>query len=163
MNSGAGEVAPTVRGRLAVAGLELPAPLATKGRYAAVRHLGTQAWVAGHTGRTADGPLHVGVVGDDVSVEQAREEARSAALNVLAALDGAGLLECVSGVVLLRGLVRARTDFTDHPLVVDAASEVMLAAFGDEVGTHARTALGVASLPGGAPVELEVVVEVAAR
>lgn len=160
MTAAVGNAPATVRERLEAAGLQLPQPLPAKGRYASVRHLGVQAWVAGHTGRTSDGPLYVGVVGDDVSVEQARQEARAAALNMLAALDGAGLLERVSGVLLLRGLVRARGDFGDHPHVVDAASEVLLAAFGEKVGMHARTAFGVASLPGGAPVELELVVEV---
>lgn len=150
----------SIRDRLATAGLVLPAPAGTKGCYLRVRHSGGQAWVAGHTGRGPDGPLHVGVVGADVTVHQAREEAASAALNLLAALDGAGLLHRVAAVVHVRGMVRAVPDFVDHPLVIDAASEVLVAAFGHVAGAHARTALGVASLPGGAPVELEGVFEV---
>lgn len=152
-----------VRDRLARGGLRLPEPLAAKGAYSRVRRIGDQAWVAGHTGRTPQGPLHVGTVGVDVSIEEARAEARAAALNVLAALDGAGLLDEVLGVVHARGFVRARPDFAEHPAVIDAMSEVLLAAFGAESGAHARTAIGVASLPGGAPVEVEAVFELAPR
>lgn len=150
-----------VRTRLARAGMPLPEPLTTKGAYTRVRLLGNQAWVAGHTGRTGAGALHVGTVGIDVTLEQAREEARAATLNVLAALDGAGLLDQVVGVVHARGFIRARPDFTEHPAVMDAGSEVLRTAFGSTVGAHARTAIGVTSLPGGAPVEVEAVFVVA--
>lgn len=144
-----------MRDRLSAAGHVLPAPLTAKGRYVRVRLVGTHAWVAGHTGRRPEGPLHVGVVGGSLSVAEAREEATAAALNMLAALDGAHLLDAVTAVVHVRGLVRAVPEFTEHPLVMDAVSEVLLTAFGDERGAHARTAFGVASLPGGAPVEVE--------
>lgn len=151
----------TVRTRLAAAGLHLPAVVSSRGAYVAVRRIGEQVWVAGHTGRSPQGPLHVGVVGEDVTLEQARQEAQSATLNVLAALDRAGLLDRVVAVAHVRGFVRARPEFADHPAVIDAVSAVLLAAFGETVGAHARTAVGVASLPGGAPVEVEAVFQVA--
>jgi enamine deaminase RidA (YjgF/YER057c/UK114 family) len=99
----------------------------------------------------------VGVVGDDVTVEQARSQARFAALNLIAAIDEAVGLHAVTAIVHLRGYVRATPDFDAHPAVIDGASELLLDVFGEDCGAHARTAIGVASLPGGACVELELV------
>lgn len=143
--------------RLARAGYPLPSPLPAKGQYEPVRRWGGQLWVSGHTGRGAEGPRVLGTVGDDVTVEQAREEARWAAVNLLAAVHAAGALADVEALLHLRGYVRAVPSFPGQPLVVDAASELLVEALGSEVGAHARTAIGVASLPGGAPVELEAV------
>jgi enamine deaminase RidA (YjgF/YER057c/UK114 family) len=94
----------------------------------------------------------------DVDVESARESARLAAVNLLGVVEEAVGLDAVS-LVHLRGYVRAHEGFTDHPQVVDAASELLDEAFSDGTG-HARAAVGVSSLPGGAVVELEAVFEV---
>lgn len=99
----------------------------------------------------------MGVVGDDVTLEQARAQARYAALNLIAAIDAAVGLQAVTALVHLRGYVRARPDFDAHPAVIDGASEFLIEVFGEDCGAHARTAIGVASLPGGACVELELV------
>lgn len=101
-----------------------------------------------------------GVVGADVSVEDAIAQARLAALNLLSVIDGAVGLDAVTALVHLRGYVRAVPEFDAHPGVIDGASTLLLDVFGDECGAHARTAIGVASLPGGACVELELVVSV---
>jgi enamine deaminase RidA (YjgF/YER057c/UK114 family) len=100
-------------------------------------------------------------VGADVAVPDAAAQARLAALNLIGAIEGAVGLDAVSAVVHLRGYVRAVPDFDAHPIVIDGASRLLLEVFGDERGAHARTAIGVASLPGGACVELELVVSVA--
>jgi enamine deaminase RidA (YjgF/YER057c/UK114 family) len=149
---------PAVRERLHRLGFELSPPLPPKGRYAAARRAGPLLFVSGHTGRTADAPALAGVVGADVTVEEAQESARRAAVNLLSVVEHTVGLADVS-LVHLRGFVRASTDFTEHPRVVDAASELLSEVLADE-RMHARAALGVSSLPGGAVVELEAVFEV---
>lgn len=147
--------------RLATIGLSLPGTeVPPRGRYSPVRLLGGQAWVSGHTGRTSEGPRNRGTLGRDLTVDDAKDEARHAAVNLLATVESSGLLDQVQGILHLRGFVRAVDDFESHPAVIDAASEVLLVALGDDLGQHARTAIGVASLPGGAVVELEAVLAV---
>lgn len=144
--------------RLVQLGIVLPPPAAPKGAYFPSRRCGDQLWVSGTTGRRGPTPALRGVVGAEVTVEQAQEQARTAALNLLAAIDAAASLDAVTSLVHLRGYVRATPEFDAHPAVVDGASTLLLDVFGDQVGAHARTAVGVASLPGGACVELELVV-----
>lgn len=147
--------------RLVRLGFSLPSPLASKGAYTSTRADGGQLWVSGHTGRGPEGLRLVGVVGEDVSLEQAREDARDAAVNLLAAIDGSPLLShglgSVEAVLHLRVYVRAASGFDQHPSVADGASTLLADVLGPDRGVHARTAIGVASLPGGAPVELEAV------
>lgn len=146
-----------VRAALAELGLTLhPAPRAV-GAYAPARRVGTTLWVSGVTGRGPDGPGPVGVVGATVSLADAQTAARRAAANLLALIEDTVGLDQVTALGQLRGYVRATPDFDRHPVVVDAASQVLARALGSQVGTHARTALGVASLPGGAAVELDLV------
>lgn len=105
--------------------------------------------------------LATGLVGVDVDEATAAACARQCALNALAAVAGEiGDLDRVVRVVKLVGFVAGGPGFTNHPAVVNGASELMGLAFG-EAGRHARSAVGVASLPLGAPVEVELVVEVA--
>ncbi|MGV0809740.1 RidA family protein [Mycolicibacterium setense] len=146
--------------RLAALGIELPAAVQPKGAYFPSRRCGNQLWISGTTARRPDDPGAVGVVGDGVTAAQATAQARLAALNLVAALDAAAGLDSVAGLVHLRGYVRAASDFDSHPRVIDGASELLLDVFGEECGAHARTAIGVASLPGGACVELELVAAV---
>lgn len=146
--------------RLANLGLSIPSPPPPKGNYFPARLHGGQLWVSGATARTQAGPGIVGIVGADVTLEQARDQARVAALNLIAAIDAAVGLDAVTAVLQLRGYVRGVATLADQPAVIDGASGLILAVFGDEIGAHARTAIGVASLPGGACVELDVVVAV---
>lgn len=142
--------------RLGEVGLELGPVPEPRGHYLpALAHDG-QLWLSGVTGRRATVPALRGVVGDDVSVEQARGSARQAAANLVAAVLWAPTEGRVAGIQFLRGYVRAAGDFEQHPSVIDAASEVLEHVFGGR--GHARAALGVASLPGGACVELEAVI-----
>ena len=148
------------RDRLAQLGIELPEPAAPKGAYFPSRLSGNQLWVSGTTARRGQTPALRGIVGDGVTVEQAQQQARTAALNLLAAVDAATGLDAVTSLLHLRGYVRATAEFDAHPTVIDGASTLLLQVFGDQTGAHARTAIGVASLPGGACVELELVVTV---
>jgi enamine deaminase RidA (YjgF/YER057c/UK114 family) len=81
-------------------------------------------------------------------------------LNLLAAVEATAGLDAVRSLVHLRGYVRGTTEFDAHPAVIDGASQLMIDVFGSGRGAHARTAVGVASLPGGACVELELVADV---
>jgi enamine deaminase RidA (YjgF/YER057c/UK114 family) len=148
----------TVADRLGELGLTIPVPAPPKGAYFSSRRCGDLLWISGATARRDGEPALRGVVGADVSVEQAREQAGLAALNLLGAVDAVVGLDAVGTVVHLRGYVRAVPEFDSHPTVIDGASRLLLAVFGERVGAHARTAIGVASLPGGACVELDLVV-----
>jgi enamine deaminase RidA (YjgF/YER057c/UK114 family) len=132
------------------------------GAYFPNRRCGDQVWISGTTARRPGDPGAVGVVGDDVTLDQAQTQARFAALNLVAALDAAVGLDAVTALVHVRGYVRAIPNFAAHPSVIDGASKLLLEVFGEDIGTHARTAIGVASLPGGACVELELVATTAA-
>lgn len=145
--------------RLEALGLEIPAVLPSVGRYAATAVVGELLFVAGHTARTAAGPGLAGRVGVEVSMEQAAAEAARAALNLLAAAHATVGLDRVVAVVQLRGYVRSDTDFTQHPSVIDGASELLAKVFPD-AAPHTRAAIGVSSLPGGACVELEAVLRI---
>lgn len=146
--------------RLARLGLSVPEAATPKGAYFPSRLCGSQLWVSGTTARRPDRPGLSGVVGADVSVEQAQEQARLAALNLIGAIEAAIGVDHVNALVHLRGYVRATGDFDRHPAVIDGASRLLLDVFGEQCGAHSRTAVGVASLPGGACVELELVAAV---
>jgi enamine deaminase RidA (YjgF/YER057c/UK114 family) len=137
-----------------------PAPLAAK-LYRPSRRAGELIFVSGQL-PTVDGRIPAtGLVGDGhLSVEVARQAAATAAGNCLRAAEEAlGTLDDVGFVVKLSGYVASAPGFTDQAAVIDAASEVLLAELGER-GQHARLAIGVAALPFGAPVEVEVILSV---
>ena len=108
-----------------------------------------------------DGALvATGKVGAEVTPEQAAELAAICALNAIAAVKSVALLESVVRVVKVVGFVASVPDFTGQPGVINGASNLLLEAFGD-LGAHARSAVGVAALPLNAPVEVEIIVELA--
>ena len=145
--------------RLAALGLSLPPVSAPVGGYVPALIVGTRVVVSGQL-PLVDGALkETGVVGTgpgQVSPDDARECARIAALNALAAIaEATGGLGRVARIVRITGYVASDPGFTDQPAVVNGASDLMVEAFGEE-GRHARSAVGVAALPLGAPVEIEV-------
>jgi enamine deaminase RidA (YjgF/YER057c/UK114 family) len=153
--SGPAVTGSAVRARLAAARLELPAVAAPRSRYVPLRRHGDLVFCAGVT---SDGVT--GLAGE-CAIELARAAARVAALRQLAYLEaGIGSLDAVTGVLRMTGYVACTPGFGGTPEVIDAASEVFLAAFGPASGAHARSAVGVAGLPGGALVELEAIVTV---
>ena len=152
---------PTPEERLQQLGISLPTPAAPVAAYVPCVRTGNLVYVSGQVPLVAGKPSHLGHLGDDVSVEDGRAAARTCAVNVLAALKAElGELSVVNRVVKVTGFVASAPGFTEMPQVVNAASELFGEAFGD-AGRHARSAVGVAALPLGVPVEVEAIVEVA--
>jgi enamine deaminase RidA (YjgF/YER057c/UK114 family) len=150
----------TTSERLRELGITLPQVSAPAGSYVPARRTGDLVFTAGQV-PFVDGKLAAfGKVGDGISTEQAQELARICALNALAAVDALVGIDNVTGVVKVVGFVASAPGFTDQPEVVNGASDVLGEIFG-EAGGHARSAVGVAELPRGVPVEVELVVEVA--
>jgi enamine deaminase RidA (YjgF/YER057c/UK114 family) len=151
---------PTPEERLQELGVDLPAPAAPVAAYVPCVRTGNLVYVSGQVPSVDGKPTHLGHLGDDVDLEAGRAAARTCAVNVLAALKAElGELSRVRRVVKVTGFVASAPGFTDHPKVVNAASELFGEVFGD-AGRHARAALGVAALPLGVPVEVEAIVEV---
>lgn len=151
----------TAEKRLAALGITLPeAAPSPIGSFCNVRESRGYLYVSGQGPVAADGSLHCGKVGGDVTAEMAREHAVLTAVNILAALRAhLGSLDRVVSVVKLLGLVNATPDFTRHPFVIDGASDLMAAVFGAS-GVHARSSFGVGSLPNQITVEIEAIFEV---
>jgi enamine deaminase RidA (YjgF/YER057c/UK114 family) len=151
---------PTPEERLQQLGVSLPAPAVPVAAYVPTVRTGDLVYVSGQV-PTADGkPTHLGHLGDDLDLEDGRAAARTCAINLIAALKAElGELSRVRRVVKVTGFVASAPGFTDHPKVINAASELLGEAFG-EAGRHARAAVGVAALPLGVPVEVEAIVEV---
>jgi enamine deaminase RidA (YjgF/YER057c/UK114 family) len=146
--------------KLAELGLTLPDVASPAGAYLPAVQSGKHVYVSGQI-PIADGKvLATGKVGAGVSPEQAKDLAQRCALNALAAIDSLVGLANVVKVVKVVGFVASADGFTGQPEVVNGASELFVAVFG-EAGRHARSAVGVAELPRGVPVEVECVVEVA--
>jgi enamine deaminase RidA (YjgF/YER057c/UK114 family) len=149
----------SARRRLAELGLDLPPVVPPVAAYLPAVRTGDLVYTSGQL-PLADGRMAAtGKVGAQVTPEQAKELARTCALNALAAVDALVGLDAVVRVVKVVGFVSSAPDFTGQPAVVNGASELLGEVFGD-AGTHARSAVGVASLPLDAPVEVELVVEV---
>jgi enamine deaminase RidA (YjgF/YER057c/UK114 family) len=151
---------PTPEERLQELGVDLPAPAAPVAAYLPCVRTRNLVYVSGQVPSVDGKPTHLGHLGDDVDLEAGRAAARTCAVNVLAALKAElGELSRVRRVVKVTGFVASTPGFTDHPKVVNAASELFGEVFGD-AGRHARAAVGVAALPLGVPVEVEAIVEV---
>jgi len=148
------------RARLAELGVELPTVTPPLAAYVPAVRTGNHVYVSGQV-PMADGKLlATGKVGAEVTPEQAKELAARCALNGLAAVDALVGLEQVVRVVKVVGFVASAEGFTGQPAVINGASEFLGQVLG-EAGKHARSAVGVAELPLGAPVEVEMIVEVA--
>lgn len=146
--------------RLAELGIELPAVAKPLAAYVPAVRTGNLVYTAGQL-PLADGNLvSNGKVGREVSPDQGRALARLCALNALAAVDALEGIDAVTRVVKVVGFVASAPGFTGQPGVINGASELFFEVFG-EVGAHARSAVGVAELPLDAPVEIEVIFEVA--
>lgn len=137
------------------AGLNLPAVAAP-----AAVSTGNLVYTSGQLPLVEGALAVIGKVGDQIGVEEAAELARICTLNALAAAGGVIDLDRVVRVVKVVGFVASAAGFTGQPMVINGASELLLSVFG-EAGQHARSAVGVAELPLGAPVEVELVLEFA--
>lgn len=148
-----------IRERLAELGLTLPPVVPPVASYVPAVRSGDHVFTSGQL-PMVDGALHAtGKVGAEVDPDVATEAARFCALNALAAIDSLVGLESITRVVKVVGFVASAPGFTGQPGVINGASHLLGDVFGD-AGVHARSAVGVAELPLGAPVEVELIVEV---
>lgn len=159
----------TIADRLAELGLTLPPALVPPPGvvlpFEFVRLVGDRAFVAGHGPQAPDGSVAppFGLVGADVTAEQAYESARLTALSMLGSLARTlGDLDRILAWGRVFGMVASAPDFRRQPLVINGFSDLILDVFGPEVGAHSRSAVGMAALPFGIPVEVEAEVVVRA-
>ena len=151
----------TVEGRLAALGITLPAPAAPIANYVGFNFAGPNLLVVSGQIPLQNGKiLFTGKVGAEVSLDDARAAARMCLVNLVAQVKSAvGDLDRVKRVVRLGGFIAAGPDFTQHAVVMNGASDLAVEVFG-EAGRHARTTIGVPSLPGDAAVEVEGMFEI---
>lgn len=148
----------TAIARLERLGIALPAPPPPIGNFVTHVVQGDLLYLSGQGPTHPDGRLHAGKVGADVGVEEAYAHARLTGINLVAVMQAAlGDLERVVRIVKLFGMVNATPDFTDHPKVVNGCSDLFHDVFGER-GIHARSAVGLGSLPNGITVEIEAIV-----
>jgi len=145
--------------KLAELGIILPEAVAPVGSYVPVKLTGNLAFVSGMLPSVGGRVKQTGRVGESVTTEEAYDLARICAINGLAALKSAiGTLDRVNGIAMVQGFVQAAPDYVEVPKVINGASDLLVALFGD-AGHHARFAVGVASLPMNAPVEVAFIAE----
>ncbi|MDX6285034.1 MAG: hypothetical protein QOG53_519 [Frankiales bacterium] len=150
-----------IEDRLVELGITLPGPHPPHHPLAAVVVHDGVARTSGQLPRVAGELTCVGVLGDTVTVEQGREAARICALNALSVLrDELGDLDRIDRLITLTGYVASAPGFDQQPAVVDGASAVLFDVFGEPAGRHTRSAIGVAALPRGGAVEVELTVAV---
>ena len=150
-----------VEDKLAELGYQLPPPPDPIGNYLAATRSGNIMWMAGVGSQRTDGSRITGKLGADLSVAQGYEAARWCALNLLARMKAElGYLDNVTRILKVVGMVNSAPNFFDQARVVDGASDLFVALYGDR-GRHSRSAPGMAALPGDTAVIVDCVVEVA--
>jgi enamine deaminase RidA (YjgF/YER057c/UK114 family) len=148
--------------RLQELGIELPKATTPMGSYVNAVRTGNLLYMAGKGPGQPGKPLPVGKVGRDFSIEQAYGLARETGISILAAIQAElGDLDKVKRIVKVLGMVNGTAEYGSQPEVINGCSDLFVEVFG-EAGRHARSAVGVGSLPRGIPVEIEVIVEVVA-
>lgn len=146
--------------RLSELGFELPEAPQPVANYVPFFQAGDQLFISGQISRDATGRVLTGVLGGGLSIEDGQAAARQAALALLAQAKAAlGSLDRIANVLRLTGFVAAGAGFADHPKVINGASDLLVAVLGD-AGRHTRSAVGVASLPMGACVELDAILKI---
>lgn len=150
-----------IEARLEELGITLPTVGPPMGSYVHAVQTGNLLYLAGKGPHNADGSMPTGKVGADVSIDDAYAHARSVGLTLIAVLkETLGDLDRVKQVVKVLGMVNATPDFGEQPRVINGCSDLFVEVFGD-AGKHARSAVGMGSLPKGITVEIEAIVEVA--
>ena len=139
-------------------GITLPTPPTPVANYVTSVRVGNLLFLAGH-GPTPGTPA--GKVGKELTLEQGAQAARQVGLNLLATTRAAlGSLDKVKRVVKVLGMVNSAPGFADQPKVINGFSDLMVEVFGEAIGKHARSAVGMAELPSNIPVEIEMILEV---
>ena len=151
----------SVEERMTELNLELPPPPKPMGVYRPVLVLGNVAYTSGHGPVKSDGSLIVGRVGEELDQQAGYDAARQTGLALLSSLRAElGSLDRVKRIVKTLGMVNCSLDFEQQPAVINGFSELMVEVFGEEKGIGARSAVGVGSLPGNIPVEIEAIFEI---
>jgi enamine deaminase RidA (YjgF/YER057c/UK114 family) len=146
--------------RLEQLGIELYDPPERVGNYVGAVRVGNLVYIAGHGPRLPEGGYVIGKVGEDLVLEEAQQAARLTMIDMLSSLSAEiGTLNNVSRIVKVTGMINAVDSFGDHPQVMNGASDLLIDIFGD-AGKHARSSVGVSSLPIGTPIEIDMVVEI---
>lgn len=154
-------MAETAEARLTKLGIDLPVPAAPAASYIPTMAVGQLLYVSGQVSILPGGDRYVGKLGREHGVEDGQKAARICAINILAQIKAAlGDLENVKRIVKLTGFVNCTPDFTDPHRVINGCSDFLIEVLGER-GKHARSAVGVATLPLGSAVEVEAIVEVA--
>ena len=149
----------TVAQRLADLGITLPEVAVPAAAYVPFTRTGNLVFLSGHIAKK-DGQVWVGQLGKTLATEEGKAAARAVAIDLLGTLQvAAGGLDKVTRIVKVMSLVNSAPDFTEHHLVTNGCSELLGQIFGDK-GAHARSAFGVAQIPMGACVEIELVAEI---
>lgn len=152
----------TIEARLTALGLSLPSTPAPVANYVPFHLVGNLLFISGQISRGGDGKVMAGKLGGGIGVAEGREAAKLCALNILAVTKAAlGDLDRIARVVKLTGFVNAVPAFTEHPQVVNGASDCLVEVLGDK-GRHTRSAVGMGSLPLDAAVEVEAIIEISA-
>lgn len=153
-------LATTIEAKLAERGLTLPVSPAPSANYVRYMRTGNLIYLAGHGPHMEGGAVYVGKLGAEFTIEEGQAAAQATALNLLATLKAAiGDLDKVVQFVKVLGMVNCTPDFPDPPLVINGFSDLIVELYGER-GRHARSAVGMGSLPGHMPVEIEAIVEV---
>ncbi len=140
--------------------IELPKIPAPIGNFLPYRRVGQLLYLSGQGPRNAAGEISVGRVGKDCSVERAYSDARQIGLQMLATIRQAiGSLDHVEAIIKLLGMVNAEPEFGEHPKVINGCSDLLVEVFGDQ-GKHARSAVGMGSLPNRMTVEIESIIQI---
>ncbi|WP_205769883.1 RidA family protein [Microvirga sp. KLBC 81] len=143
--------------KLTALGLTLPEAPIPVANYVPYRWAGNLLFLSGQGPKRLDGTYRPGRLGRDISIEEAYEEARLTGLNLLAVAKSAlGELNRIEAVIKLLGMVNAEADFSDHPKVINGCSDLLVDVLGD-AGRHARSAVGMGSLPNRMAVEIEAI------
>ncbi|MGB7301870.1 MAG: RidA family protein [Burkholderiaceae bacterium] len=147
--------------RLQTLGIELPIAPKPVGNYVGAVRTGNLLFMSGCGPRLPDGTSITGKLGDTMQVEQGYEAARLVGLNMLANIKAQlGSLDRVEQVVKVLGMVNCAADFADHPKVINGFSDLFVEVFGEAIGRGARSAVGMAALPGQIAVEVEIILQV---
>ena len=151
----------TIENRIKELGIELPDSPAPMANYVPVVRTGNLIYLSGvGPAPKADGSEYKGKLGGTLGVEEGYDAARLTAVNLVARLKGyLGELDRVNQIVKLLLMVNSVPDFTEPPAVTNGCSDLLVEIFGDK-GRHARSAVGVATLPGGMPIEIEMIAEI---
>ena len=148
--------------RLQELNIELFEPTKPVANFVKAVTVGNMVYLSGHGPSNALGASIQGKLGDDLSVEEGREAARLSAISLLSSLKAEiGDLNRVKRIVKVTGMVNATPEFTDHPMVINGCSDLLVKVFGEK-GKHARSAVGMGSLPFNIAVEIEMIVEIEA-